>query len=315
MDLSLIVCTYNRCQSLTETLESIAAQVVPDSVEWEIVVVDNNSTDSTRTVVEESSKKWPGRFRYIFEGRQGLSAARNSGIRNSRGMVLAFTDDDVITDPHWLWNLTLHLTSEEWAGSGGRIVPVWAKPLPNWMSINDPYTMGPFVLFDAGSEPRVLDRPPYGANMAFRRNIFEKYGVFRTDLGRSGGNLNSREDIEFGERLLSAGERLRYEPSAVVFHPASENRMTERFVLRWWFWFGYGEVVQIGQPSDTRWVLSGIPLYLFRRIVRWVLQWIVTFNPPHKFACMRNVWYLSGTILACHRIRRFNEARTPSEVE
>lgn len=242
---SVVVCTYNRCDSLFAVLGNIAVQIMPESVTWEVVVVDNNSTDKTREAVGQVARRWPGRFRYIFEERQGLSIARNRGISEARGTVIAFTDDDVKINPDWLHNLTSSLHIGSWAGAGGRIIPVWPKSLPGWMSVDDHRTMGVFVQFDAGPDPKELSRPPYGANMAFLRTAFEKYGGFRTDLGRSGNNLLSSEDTEYGDRLLAAGERLRYEPHAIVFHPAPENHMTRHFVLRWWFWFGYGEVVKV----------------------------------------------------------------------
>ena len=309
MRISLIVCTYNRCQSLGEILERIAVQVVPDDIAWEVIVVDNNSTDATREVVEEVSRRFPGRFRYVFEKQQGLSFARNAGIKESRSDVVAFTDDDVTFEPNWLWNLTSNLLSGEWAGAGGRITPIWAKPLPKWMSVDDPHTMGPFALFDQGEQPGQLNRPPYGGNMAFHRTTFEKFGVFRTELGRSRDSLHGGEDTEFGGRLLAAGARLRYEPKAEVFHPASESRMSKKFVLYWWFWFGYGEVVQLGRPSSGRWTLMGIPLNLYPRILRWTLQWFVTLDPARRFACRRSVWYIAGTIFACYRWRQICEAR------
>ena len=313
MNTTVVVCTFNRCQSLATVLESLAFQVMPETIAWEIVVIDNNSTDRTREIIEDAVRKWPGRFRYIFEHRQGLSFARNRGISEARGSVIAFTDDDVKINRDWLCNLTSNLHTGEWAGAGGRIVSAWEKPIPDWMSLQDPDTMGPFAVFDFGESPKPLSRPPYGANMAFRGEVFQKYGGFRTDLGRSGTNLHGREDTEIGDRLLAAGERLRYEPLAVVIHPAPESRMTKNFVLRWWFWFGYGEVVQMGPPSSSRWTLRGVPLYLFRRIARWALQWIVTFSPPRRFACKRNVWYLAGIVFACHRFQRFSEAQITAD--
>ena len=84
MNTTVVVCTYNRCQSLPAVLESLAFQVMPDTITWEIVVIDNNSTDKTREVVEEAARKWPGRFRYIFEHRQGLSFARNRGVSEAQ---------------------------------------------------------------------------------------------------------------------------------------------------------------------------------------------------------------------------------------
>jgi glycosyltransferase involved in cell wall biosynthesis len=300
-NITVILCTYNRCKVLAAALESLAASRVPESVHWEVLVVDNNSKDQTREVVQDFSRRYPGRFRYLFEARQGKSYALNSGIRESSGPILAFADDDATTEPDWLWNLTAALHDGESAGAGGRIVPVWPGPLPAWLSSADPHTMGPFVAFDLGPEPGPLTRPPYGANMAFRRSAFQKHGGFRADLGPRPGSEIRREDIEFAERLLTVGERLRYEPGAVVHHPVPEHRMKKSFVLTWWFWYGYSEVVESGKPSQTRWRLAGVPLYLLRRLVRWEFQWMISAVPSKRFSCRRNVSYIAGTILACYR--------------
>jgi glucosyl-dolichyl phosphate glucuronosyltransferase len=309
VDTSVIVCTFNRCNALTTVLEDLAVQEMPASISWEVVVVDNNSTDKTREVIEAAVSRWPGRFRYVFEPQQGLSGARNRGIREASGSVMAFTDDDVRVNPDWLCSLTSNLRSGHWDGSGGRIVPVWAKALPDWMSEEDHRTMGVFVQFDAGTDPGELNRPPYGANMAFRRSAFEKYGTFRTDLGRSGNNLLSSEDTDLGSRVLADGGRLYYEPQAVVFHPAAENRMTKKFVLKWWFWLGYGEIVRLGPPSDGRWVLAGVPLNYIRRITRWTVQSLLTTNPSRRFAHMRTAWYLAGMVAACYHRSRHRDLR------
>lgn len=299
MNITLILCTYNRCESLAKTLESIAMLKVPGSVEWEVLVVDNNSTDQTRDVVEEFGRRYPGRFRYLYEPQQGLSCARNAGIRAARGDIFAFTDDDAIVEPDWLWNLASALRGKECAGAGGRIVPVWPGPRPNWLSVNDPDTMGAFVAFDLGTEAGPLTRPPYGANMAFRREAFEKYGDFRADLGRSGSNLQGREDVEFANRLLAGGERLRYAPSAVVRHPVLECRLEKNYVLRWWYWYGRSEVAEMGAPA-ARWRIKGVPIHLLRRLVRWTLQWIISIGAQRRFSCQRSVWYLAGTASACY---------------
>jgi glycosyltransferase involved in cell wall biosynthesis len=307
MKITVIVCTYNRHQGLAKALEGLAASELPESTEWEVLVVDNNSSDQTREVIEDFCRRYPGRFRYWFEPLQGKSYALNAGIRESRSTILAFADDDAIVERSWLWNLTSALDSGEWAGAGGRIIPVWPGPLPRWLSTDDPHTMGPFVAFDLGFEAGPLMRPPYGANMAFRREEFEKYGGFRTDLGPRPGSEIRREDIEFANRLLAGGERLRYEPRAVVRHPVEENRMKKDFVLRWWFWYGYSEVIDSGSPPATSWLIDGIPLCLFRRLARWTLQWFVSIGATRRFSCRRNAWYIAGTTLACyHTARRKN---------
>jgi glycosyltransferase involved in cell wall biosynthesis len=307
MKITVIICTFNRCESLTKALNSVAASVLPEPVSWEVLVVDNNSSDQTPTVVREFCNRHPERFRYLFEPQQGKSYALNAGIREARGDVLAFADDDAVVGPDWLWSLTSSLHSGEWAGAGGRIIPVWTKPRPSWLSTDDPHTMGPFVAFDQGTESGQLNRPPYGANMAFRKEMFEKYGGFLTELGPRPGSEIKGEDIEFGKRLLSGGERLRYEPCAVVLHPVPECRMKRKYVLRWWFWYGRAEVLQSGLPSDGKWLLSGIPLYLLRRLVRWSLQWMFSIGASRRFPCQRNVWYITGTILACYQSARVQD--------
>ena len=135
MNITVILCTYNRCQSLAKALASAAALRVPESVEWEVLVVDNNSNDQTREVVREFANRYPGRFRYLFEPQPGKSYALNSGIREARGTVLAFMDDDVTVEPSWLTNLTATLHSGEWAGAGGRILPEKNFSPPRWLSL------------------------------------------------------------------------------------------------------------------------------------------------------------------------------------
>ncbi|MGB0049836.1 MAG: glycosyltransferase family A protein, partial [Terriglobales bacterium] len=120
MKITVILCSYNRCQLLAEALESVAASTLPESVEWEVLVVDNNSTDRTREVVEDFRHRYPGRFRYVFEPRPGKSFALNTGVREAHGDVLAFTDDDVTVEATWMQNLTACLSDGEWAGAGGR---------------------------------------------------------------------------------------------------------------------------------------------------------------------------------------------------
>ena len=123
MKISVILCTYNRCESLTRALESVAASQMPDSVDWEILVVDNNSKDRTRAVTSEFCLRHPGRVRYLFEAQQGLSNARNAGIHEARSEIIAFTDDDVTVEPTWLHNLTASLHDGLWAGAGGEYAP------------------------------------------------------------------------------------------------------------------------------------------------------------------------------------------------
>ncbi|HTR22508.1 MAG TPA: glycosyltransferase [Terriglobales bacterium] len=310
VDITLIVCTYNRCSSLAKTLEIIAASKVPNSIAWEILVVDNNSTDETRSVVAYLGRRFPGRFRYVFEGQQGLSCARNRGIRESTGEILVFTDDDVTAEPDWLWNLTSELRGGEWAGAGGQITPLWSGPPPKWVLTTDTNITGPYAVFNMGPEPVELKRPPYGANMAFRREMFARYGDFRVDLGRSGTNLQGREEVEFANRLLAAGERLRYEPRAVIYHTIPRCRMCKRYVLKWWYWYGRSEIAESGPPK-SRWVVCGIPLAFLRRVLRWAAQSVFSTD-RQRLSCQIFVFYIAGMAVACYELSRSGNVRMAS---
>ncbi len=304
MSISVIVCTFNRSRLLEKAIDSIAQSKVPDPIEWEIVVVDNNSTDNTREVVEECAKRHQIRIRYLFQPKQGLSIARNSAIRGCESAAVAFTDDDVLVEPEWLWNLTACLQSGEWAGSGGRVVPTWGRPIPRWLSTSDVFVRGALVALDLGSEPAAMTQAPIGANMAYRREAFERHGLFRTDLGRTGGNLTACEDTEFGQRLLLCGERLRYEPSAVVYHPVPADRIRKGYLLAWAFARGRSDILMSGVPPETRWFIAGVPLYLVRRLGRWSVEWLLALNPQTRFSSRMKVSGIAGAIQACHQLSR-----------
>jgi glucosyl-dolichyl phosphate glucuronosyltransferase len=298
MMINVIICTYNRGEMLRTALESVAASAVPPSVEWDVLVVDNNSTDKTRDVVDEFCLRYPGRFRYLLETQQGLSHARNAGIRESRGDVLVFTDDDITVDGGWLWALSSPLLEGECAGTGGRVTPVWKCPPPRWFPIEHPWAS--IVQFDLGSDAGPLFKAPLGANMAFRKGVFEKHGGFRTDLGRCADSLLSNEDVEFGRRLLSAGERLRYEPSAVVRHPVAEDRLRKQYILDWWFGKARSDVRDGGIPPETKWFVVGIPLYMFRRLGMGTLRWIFSIKPSRRFYYKLCLWHSAGAIVECY---------------
>jgi glycosyltransferase involved in cell wall biosynthesis len=305
MKITVILCTYNRCQSLSKALESVAVSILPESVEWEVLVVDNNSKDQTGTVVEDFSRRYPGRFRYWFEPKQGKSYALNTAIQEAKGTILAFMDDDVIVDPAWLRNLTAALGSGQWAGVGGRIRAQQTIAVPSWLSLDGPESLdGMLALFDLGDQGCQLDRPPFGTNMAFPKAIFERYGSFRTDLGPCPGSEIRNEDTEFGRRLMSAGEKLWYEPSAVVFHAIPEIRLSREYFLK--FWYDHGRaLVRERKPRPD---ILGIPRqYLMISkiggvlLLRRLIEWSLTFDRRRKFYQKGMVWSTLGQLAELHK--------------
>lgn len=308
MMVTVILCTYNRAGSLGTALESVVASALLSSMDWELLVVDNNSRDRTREVINDFCLRYPERVRYVFEAQQGLSNARNAAIRQARGEILAFVDDDVTVEPKWLDNLTAALRDGPWAGSGGRILPPKGFAPPPWLALRGPWGQGGVLcaLFDMGDSAEQLQKePPYGTNMAFRKEMFEKYGGFRTDLGRCGTGLIGNEDTEFGRRLMAGGERLRYVPSAVVYHSVPAERLNKRYFRAWWFAFGRAQMREEG-PRTKVW---GIPRFYFslpnialRFLLPEVVRSLLARNPHERFrrqcfACrmagnMAEIWNL-----------------------
>jgi len=298
--ISVLICTYNRSQSLGVAVESVAAQSLPQSLDWEILIIDNNSPDQTRQVVEDLQHRYPNHIRYVFEPQQGVSHARNAGIREARGEILAFLDDDETASKDWLQNLTGNLHNGEWAGAGGRVLPPSSFSPPRWLSTKSSFANGPLAAFDLGLVAGQLSEPAFGANMAFRREVFDKYGGFRTDLGRAGKSMISNEDTEFGRRLMAAGLRLRYEPSALTYHPVEANRLQKEYFLNWWFSKGRSDIRELGnQPNSKRFL--GVPLPLFRALPWVAMRWVFAVEPPKRFSYKLQVWNCVGQIYESYR--------------
>ncbi|MFY9690280.1 MAG: glycosyltransferase [Candidatus Acidiferrales bacterium] len=306
MSVTVVLCTYNRCEELRQALQSIAASQMPSSATWEVLVVDNNSTDATAGVVGDFCRRYPGRFRYLFEPKQGKSYALNAGVANANGEILAFVDDDVLIGPRWLRNLTTDLRSGEWAGAAGRILPADNFNPPAWLWWQQCAGML-CANFDLGNQPAELDfdHPSCGANMAFRKAVFEKYGGFRVDLGPSPDRNvpGANEDTEFARRLMKAGESLRYEPLALVHHGIPQARINKQFFLSRWFDFGRASIVERNDHPDV----LGIPwdyLSLMRGCVQISakgVRWVFAGRAHTRFFWRCMVWKEAGMMVELYR--------------
>jgi glucosyl-dolichyl phosphate glucuronosyltransferase len=315
MDISVILCTYNRCDRLANALESVARSKLPEAVEWEVLVVDNNSSDQTREIATQFCSVHPDRFRYLFEPQSGKSHALNAGIRDARGKTLAFMDDDVTVDPDWLRNLTAPLTDNEWAGVGGRILPPPDFMPPNWLSLHGEHGLGGVLaLFDRGDVPHELtaEWAPYGTNMCFRSEMFSRHGGFRLDLGPNPKNEIRGEDIEYGRRLISAGERLRYQPSAVVYHPVPENRLKKEYFLSFWFDLGRMSIRHRKRRPSVLFIPRKCFTFIKTLVVLSpfrVLRWISVVDPARRFYFKCWVWKTAGELDEMLRWSTRNETR------
>lgn len=229
--MSVVVCTYDRCKSLKRTLKSFNEVVFPEGYSWELVLVDNNSKDETKIIAEEFKEESGLNVKYIFEEKPGLSHARNQGIKQAKGEIIAFTDDDVIVDRYWLLNIQKAFNEHGVSCVGGRILPIWEIPKPEWLIPQLHYIL---ALLDRGDKPFYLESPIiWGANFSVKADIFEKYGGFDTNLGRIPGRLFAGEETEFARRILNEGEKILYDPNAVVYHYIPSDKISKRYFRKW----------------------------------------------------------------------------------
>jgi GT2 family glycosyltransferase len=210
MDLSIIIGTYNRCDRLGLTLQSVVDMNVPENVTWEALVVDNNSSDRTQAVVNEIALNAEADVKYLMEKKQGLSHARNKGIEESTGALVAFIDDDCITDKNWLINVIKEFRADSsLSGIGGRVELYDMRDKPVTI-----LTSRERRLFSSAGQ---LFSFIHGCNMVFERKVFRTTGGFDTTLG-PGTRVLAAEDSDFVYRVHKCGHKMLYSPDVLVFH-------------------------------------------------------------------------------------------------
>lgn len=258
--ISVIICTHNRGSILGDTLASLVPAIheaVAGNVPAELIIVDNNSNDTTGEIARKYSARHPW-ARYVFESETGLSYARNRGIAEARGEIIAFADDDVIFDSGWLKALASAFHTYPEAGCvGGKTLPLFEGGSPPWLHDNLLYMYGATNSWDA---IRWFEYPkhPYGVNMAFRREVFDRVGLFNPRLGRVGRSLLSGEEADMFRRVHTAGYKTLYTPFAVLQHRIPAARTEKSWVLKRSYWQGVSDVVyrQIDTPMSRRLLLS-----------------------------------------------------------
>jgi len=286
--LSVLICTYNRSRFLEETLAILQQAIRPDHCDVEIVVVDNNSTDDTPAVVRRARRAGPFPVRYLIERQQGKSFALNSGLAVAHGQVIALTDDDVLPAKDWLVRICANFRSADVVFVFGKVLPRWElPPPPELLTLRARDIWGPLALIDYGDQPVHYDaasfgrkRLPVGANLALRRVAIERVGGWRTDLGRVDNTLIAGEDRELCVRLYQAGLYSGiYDPSVVVKHLVSAERLTRRYFRKWFFWHGrtlarMAESVYLDLDLKLVPSLGGVPRFIYRQFLLQLGRWL-----------------------------------------
>jgi GT2 family glycosyltransferase len=302
IQVSVVIGTYNRAHLLEDTLKALASQEVPDSLKWEIVVVDNNSADTTAQVVAAFSKTTATPVRYVFEPQQGLSHARNRGIKEARGSILAFSDDDVLPAHDWIAQLAAAIDRWNAHGVGGRILPRWETSPPRWLT-EDRHLLSLLAIMDFEAS-RLLALPleaqpqVWGANMAFRRELFESVGEFDPRLGVVGKKLFRGEETGLINRALELGLKIAYDAAPTVFHRIGPDRMRKAYFRK--LMFDDGQTEARVRPVVPRRSFLGAPLGLYRAAFKEFWKWVgsMLLRRPgafdHELRWMEWVGQLSG---------------------
>ena len=306
MRLDVVIPTYNRSSLLPKALGSLLNARIPAGLEFQIIVVDNNSTDETKTVINEFAKTSNGRVSYVFEKQQGRSPALNAGIAAATGDLVGFIDDDEEIDASWYEVILLAFTENDVDFIGGPYIPRFESEVPEWLPKDYTAVVGivdggdKVVPFDS-SYPGIL----MGGNAVFKRETLKRVGPYSTELGRSGARLLSCEDEDMYQRLLAAGARGLYLPQLIVYHFIPRERLTKRYHRSWCFWQSVSSaVLDRLRPQSTAYVL-GVPRYFYGRAVRGMLRQINVWSgePASRFSNELSLWELAGFFYGKHFYR------------
>ena len=282
MFITVAICTLNRAASLRRALESMAAMRLPDDLEWEIVIVNNNCTDDTDAVIGTFAERLP--VRQAFEPKRGLSHARNRAIDTAKGKYLVWTDDDVVVDPGWL--AAYADAFRHWpqaAVFSGPIIPRYAPPVPRWVEDGAPIlaptvfaacNLGDCVLPLSVAEGRV----PYGPNFALRATEQREFS-YDPDLGHAPGRWRRGEEVDVIERVLRSGATGFWLPAARLEHCSDAGQQTTRYVAR--YFTTAGETIAFRESDKAVLMWFGAPRWAWRQLIQgWIAYHLCRLIAP-----------------------------------
>lgn len=298
--LSVVICTLNRASVLPIVLHALRVQDANEE-DFEIVVVDNGSTDDTPRVVA-AARNSLRHLRYVREPRIGLSHARNTGTRESRGEVVAFLDDDAEPVDAWVSAMLSVYDDETVGAAGGRIEVAYPGGRPSWIPVG---MEGYYGHFDYGDQRCSLEYPhyPFGGNMSIRRSILNDLGGFSPQLGLQGRRYLAAEETNLFLRLSSRGTKVLYEPRAKVRHHVSPRHLRRLWYLK--RAKAHGESVAILRHlneggSRVRWGARGLKAASRALLILLgMLAWHETRTAGDLTARLRNASYQVGFARGC----------------
>ncbi len=300
IEITVVITTYNRSGMVGKAIRSALEQEQPGA-SYEVIVVDNNSTDKTSEEVKERIEQARGEnLRYVFEGRQGVSYARNAGIANARGRIIAFADDDVQVSRDWVRRIKQAFDQHPNVDCiGGKVLPRWESEPPGWLTRDH---WAPLALQDYGDAPVSINKDNrlclVSANLAVRREVFAQTGMFEPELQRVKNSIGSMEDAELMERFWRAGRQCLYVPELTVAADVPGERATKNYHRRWHAGHGYFFAIMRAEDmerSSAR--LFDVPAHLYGQAMRDAALWLrffLTGRRARAFKHETGVRFFSG---------------------
>ena len=263
--LTVIICTYNRAKYIRPLLDSIAANDLPKN-EYEILLVDNNCTDNTHQLCNQfAAENSDIRFRYTTEPEQGLSAARNRAIREAQGDILAYIDDDALIDPWYLRTIRDFFNQHpQSVACGGPIIPLYETAEPQWITPWTKELLTGYQYF--GKQQRTYPglKYPGGGNAAYRAEVFQKVGLFNTQLGRKGNNLMGAEEKDIFDKMRQHGWLPVYLPQMILHHIIPQKKLEPDYFNRLTLQIGQSERQRTRAVSHSKYIAR-----LGKELVKW----------------------------------------------
>lgn len=298
MELSIVICTYNRSSFLRDGLEAIVKQLLTCSdASIEIIVVDNNSSDDTRAIVEQFQNRFSSlSLVYVFEKVQGLSFARNSGIENAKCKFIAFVDDDAVVNENWLSSLFQVINNTNAHVFGGPIYPRFEIPCPDWIDPN--YFVRKFKKNDGFLNSMAAIDGFSGGNMCIKKEIFEAIGYFDTNLGMKGDVMGLGEESELFYRLSESSyiARLYNVEDMSISHFEAAEKLKPLYLKN--------RILLSGQQSANRFIqrdrFLGFFLVLFKLMKQLLFSFYyliqIPFFKTSRFKFLKCIWIVRGLI-------------------
>ena len=297
MDLDLIIPTYNRAGLLDKCLKSVLRASRPANLNLTVVVVDNNSKDNTKVLVETYLRQSEVHFRYLFVAHPGKSAALNEALRQTDGEYIGLIDDDEQLDTAWF-----EVACREFASNsateyiGGPYHPNWEIEAPRWL----PYSL-PGVIGIVSRPERALFTPQFngmlmGGNVVIRRTTLQKVLPYPLELGKIGEKIRSGMDEIMYHRLLKIGARGVVVPDLIIYHWIPASRLTKRYYRKWAVGRGVGVGFQLRERGFPEPGLLGIPRYKFGEAARGFRSMLAARSEQERFAAQLAILDCLGTL-------------------